>query len=633
MTLATDPDRLNLAAVQAMDARQDGRAETLLRQALAIAPGLLQVLGNLGNITARRRAWVLSVASYRRAMAIDAKNPVVHLMLGSAQLQSGDPSGGIRTLKRAIELRPGYAAAHANLGNAYVTALDLPNAAAHYRKAIELDPGLPSARVGLCRALREQWRLGEATTQARLAVVLAPGEPPGFHELSGAERANGKLSASLTAARRALACNPGDVAAISNYLFGLHFDPASSAADIAHAHRVFGRRIPPTRIAAATPHRMVTDSEPLRVGFVSADFRRTPASWFLTSVLAGRDPASWRAICYADVAKPDEVTERLKGHADLWRPILGWTDARLAAAIGDDRIDVLFDLSGHTAGSRLSVFAGRAAPIQATWLGYNDTTGVPEMDFILADPIVVPDGDDPLYTETVIRLRDGFVCYTPPDYAPTVAPPPAATRGFLTYGCYGQLTKISDGVLDLWARLFAETSDTRLIIMAPGLGHAQVQETLRARLSGRGIPMSRIEMKAHVEHRQFFESYADVDLMLDTSPYGAGTTACEALWMGVPIVTLPSDRLLGRQSASHLRNIGLPEFIADDPADYVRRAAAWSSDRGRLARIRAELRERMRRSPLVDQTRFAGSFVQALDRMRSHHNSARSDAPFRKDQT
>ena len=239
------------------------------------------------------------------------------------------------------------------------------------------------------------------------------------------------------------------------------------------------------------------------------------------------------------------------------------------------------------------------------------------MDFILADRVVVPEGDDPLYSETVIRLRDGFACYAPPDYAPNVAPSPAMSRGHVALGCFGQLTKITDDMLGCWRAILDAEGSARIVVMAPGLGEADVRNAFLIRLARSGLPRERVELRRHVEHRQFLESYADVDLMLDTNPYGAGITACEALWMGVPVVTLPSDRFLGRQSASHLLNIGMPEFIARDADDYVGKALSWSRQPRQLARLRGGLRERMRASPLVDQERFARSFVQALEEMQA----------------
>jgi tetratricopeptide (TPR) repeat protein len=612
--LPQDPDTLNAAAVQALESRQLDQAARLLRRALALAPASLPAHGNLGNLGARLQAWPESIACYRRGLAINAGNPVLHLMLGTAWVQSGELAAGMRALLRAIELRPGYAAAHANLGNALIASLDVRGAEAQFRKAISADPALVVARIGLARALRDQWRPSEAAAQARLALVLAPASPGAFLELTNAERVIGGLAVSLVASRRALDCDPADAPAISTYLFGLHFDPGASGAAIAEAHRRLGGRIQPR--FRRQPRSPAAPGTALRVGFVSADFRTTPASWFLMPVLAGRNRSAWQAVCYADVGRPDATTARFRSHADGWHDIAGWTDERVAAAIGTDRIDVLFDLAGHTAGSRLSLFAARAAPIQASWLGYNDTTGLPQMDFILADPIVVPPGEDAFYTERVIRLRDGFLCYAPPDYAPPVAGPPMEARGYPTFGCYGQLLKIADDVLRRWSGILAQAQDARLIVTAPGLGDPALRSAFLARLLAHGLPAARVELRPQREHADYLASFADVDLMLDTAPYGAGTTACEALWMGVPIVTLPSDRLLGRQAASHLRNVGLPEFIASDAEDYVDKALRRSRRADALAEIRSGLRERMRASPLVDQARFAASFAQSLEEMR-----------------
>ncbi|MBM3531503.1 MAG: tetratricopeptide repeat protein [Alphaproteobacteria bacterium] len=612
--MVSTADELNRLAVQAMNSGRYEAAAVLLRQALALTPSALNPHGNLGNVASWRRDWANALAHYRRGLVLDATSPVLHLMLGTAQLRSGDLSSGIRTLQKALDLRPGYAASHANLGNAYAALLDPVVAERHFRLAISSDPSLSVARVGLLGVLRDQWRLDDAAQQARLALVLDPGMSAGHSGWGSVAAQGGNLETAIVAARRAIACTPDDSVVISAYLFVMRLDPKANVADIATAHRTLGPRIK----ASFQPRsrRPTVTSAPLRVGFVSPDFRATPAAWFILPTLIGRVRSAWHAVCYSDVARPDAMTARMQANADGWRSISGWSDDRLAAAVAEDRIDILFDLAGHAAASRLSLFAGRVAPIQVTWLNYNDTTGVPEMDFILTDRIIAPEQDDPLYTERVIRLRDSFKCYSPPDYAPPVGLPPAATHGFPTFGCFGQLLKITDEVLLRWAELMRRASDARLIIAAPGLERSTVRAGLAARFAQHGLPAERIELRPQSNHLQWLANYSDVDLILDTSPCGVGTTGCEALWMGVPVVTLPSDRPVGRHAASHLHNVGLPDFITASSEAYVETALTWAQRTDQLSEVRAGLRERMRASPLFDQARFAAAFVEALDQMR-----------------
>ena len=491
-----DFERRNAAAVQAMNEGRYPAALAILRQVGALWPGALQIHGNLGNVAAHHLSWPDCFVRYRRALAIDARNPVVHLMLGTAELQCGQLTPGMKTLRRAIQLRPGYSSAYANLGIAFLTAQNPREAELHLRKAIEFDRNHIAARASLIRALREQWQLPDAVVEARKTIALAPSTVPALLELANVELAMGEVQSAVRGNRRALDCEPDHLVATSSYLFNLRFDPNVGAEAVAQAHLKLGRRVAARALREArTPFKGWSRSTPLRVGFVSSDFRRTPASWFLMSALASRKPGSWQAICYADVPVGDAVTDRLRSHADLWRMIPGWTDEHLAATIAADRIDVLFDLSGHAAGSRLSLYARRAAPIQVTWLGYNDTTGIPNMDFILADRFVIPPGEERHFGERVVRLRDGFVCYSPPDYAPPVAPLPSLSRGYFTFGCFGQLAKVTDEVLQNWERILARTPGSRLALLSPGLDEPGLRARFRERLARNGIPLDRVEIK------------------------------------------------------------------------------------------------------------------------------------------
>jgi predicted O-linked N-acetylglucosamine transferase (SPINDLY family) len=287
-------------------------------------------------------------------------------------------------------------------------------------------------------------------------------------------------------------------------------------------------------------------------------------------------------------------------------------DEAVARLIHADGIHILLDLSGHTAKNRLPVFAWKPAPVQATWLGYFASTGVAEMDYVLADETGVPDHQRANFSETVWYLPDTRLCFTPPDTDLPVASLPSLGKGYLTFGCFQNFAKLGDEVLAVWGRIFTALPNARLRLASKQLGDATVAAQLSLRLQQQGIAAARVTMHGAVPRRAYLEAHAEVDVLLDTFPYPGGTTTCEALWMGVPTLTLAGNTLLARQGASLLTAAGLPDWIATREADYVDKAIRLSGDLPKLAALRAGLREQVSTSPLFDAPRFARHFEDAL---------------------
>ena len=279
-----------------------------------------------------------------------------------------------------------------------------------------------------------------------------------------------------------------------------------------------------------------------------------------------------------------------------------------------DGIDVLIDLTGHFTKNRLKLFARRAAPVQATWGGYTGTTGLAAMDYLIADPHRVPEGTDRDYTEEVIRLPDDYVCYTAPDYAPGVGQLPAATNGFVTFGCFNKPRKINAEVLAAWAEILNAVPGSRLLLKFKHMESPDIREPFSASLSAHGVDLERVDFEGHSPHKELLDCYNAIDIALDTFPYSGGLTTCEALWMGVPVVALPTETFASRHSLSHLSAGGLTEYVASDLSGYVRLAAELAGDQSRLAATRAGLRERVARSPLCDGPRFARHFATVCER-------------------
>jgi protein O-GlcNAc transferase len=358
----------------------------------------------------------------------------------------------------------------------------------------------------------------------------------------------------------------------------------------------------------------------LRVGLVSGDFKLHPVGFFLESVLPHLSNTGITLIAYSTQNKPDALTARIQPHFAAWRSIAHLSDAAAAEQIHVDGIHILIDLAGHTALNRLPVFAYKPAPIQVSWLGYGASTGVLEMDYLLADPISLPVELQANFSEQICYLPDTRLCFTPPADAPTVSALPAFKNGHLTFGCVQNSIKLNDQVLALWGQILRALPDAKLRLQNKQLAESSVHQTLLQRLAKVGITAERVILAPPVPRDAYLHSYAEVDILLDTFPFAGGTTTCEALWMGVPTVTLANDTFIGRQGASMMNCVGLPDWVAHDAEAYVRIALNHAGDREKLAVLRTELRARAQPSPLFDAARFAQNLSTALQGMWQKHS-------------
>jgi predicted O-linked N-acetylglucosamine transferase (SPINDLY family) len=410
---------------------------------------------------------------------------------------------------------------------------------------------------------------------------------------------------------KAFRIKPGDFNFHTSLLFSRSYT-ATPPSDYLQEALHYGANVAQKVPARFTAWQCNPQPQKLRVGIVSGDLRNHVVSFFLQNLLTQLNPARIELIVYNNNSSEDDFTARIKPHFAHWRAIYALDDRAAAELIHNDGVHVLLDLSGHTAHNRLPVFAWKPAPVQCTWLGYFATTGVGEIDYLLADQIGVPENRRTHFSETVWYLPDTRLCFTPPDTGLPVAPLPSLGSGQVTFGCYQNLAKVNDGVLAVWGRIFAALPQARLKLACKQLGDASVVAQLTERLQQQGIAADRVDMQGTVSRHNYLSAHAGIDILLDTFPYPGGTTTCEGLWMGVPTLTLAGDTLLSRQGVSLLTAAGLPGWIAQDEDDYVAKAIQFASDLPKLAALRAGLREQVRTSPLFDAPRFAKHFEAAL---------------------
>ena len=581
------------------------------RRALELRPDFAAAHNNLGNVLWSQGKPDEAIACYRRAVELKPDLAQSHNNLGNALKEQGKLADAIACYRRALELDADYAEAHNNLGNALKDQDKLDDAVACYRRALALRPDFTQAHNNLGNALKELGNLGEAIACHQRALELDPDYAEAYYNLGNALKARGEPDDAVACYRRALELKPDYALAHDNLLYALQYCAGVTPAALAEAHAEYDRRhAAPLR--GDPPRRSRDRHAPLRVGFVSPDLGRHPVGYFLVRVLENLDQAQFETVCYSDRLGSDNLTCRLQAVAAQWRDVPGTSNQRLAEQIRADRIDILFDLAGHTGRNRLLVFARKPAPVQITWIGYEGTTGLAAMDYLLADRYVIPEGSEQYYRERVLRMPDGYLCYDPPEAAPPAGPLPAGERGHVTFGSFNNPAKITAEVVAVWAEILRRCPAARLALKYREFGDSTVKQRYLELFAARDVAPQRLDLLPASSYAEYLATYQKIDIVLDPFPFSGGTTTCEALWMGVPVVTCPGETFASRHSLSHLSNVGLTETIAGDLNDYVELALSLAGDLPRLAALRAGLRQRMAVSPLCDRKRFASNLAALL---------------------
>jgi len=535
-------------------------------------------------------------------------------LLGVVARQMGRIEIAVDLFRRAIALRPDYAEAHNNLGNALRDKGQLDDAIAAYRQAIALRPCFAEAYSNLGNALNDKGQLDEAIAAYQQAIALDPNLAEIHSNLGNALSDNGRLDEAIAAYREAMTLRVNYTEAHSNLAYTLHFHPSYDAQSIAEEHRRWKSQHADPLRQFIQPHANNRDHERrLRIGYVSPDFRKHPVGRFLLPLLAHHDKKQVEVFGYSQVALEDETTERLRSYTDGWRTILGLSDAQAADLIRQDHIDILVDLTMHMANNRLLVFARKPAPVQVTYLAYCSTTGLDTIDYRLSDPYLdPPGGDESFYSEKTVRLPETYWCYESIIAPPEFGPVPALERGVITFGCLNNFCKVSEPALKTWAEVLRAIPNSQLLLSAYQGSHRQ---RVQQRLERDGIEPSRVQFAGRMPLEKYFDLYRRIDIALDTFPYGGGTTTCDALWMGVPVVSLVGTTAVGRGGLSILSNVGVPELVTRSKEEYVQIAGELAKGLPRLHDLRTTLRQRMEQSPLMDAPRFARNIEAAYRRM------------------
>jgi protein O-GlcNAc transferase len=565
--------------IDAVTQHQNGNlaaAEAGYRWVIAHAPLHCFAFNNLGTLLHRQRQFDSAVQCYREALRIQPDYPDACNNLGTALKALGRLDEAVAAYREALRIKPDYHDAHYNLGNVLHDQRQLDQAIAAYQEALRLKPDYP-----------EVW-----------------------NNLGSAYKRQGKLEEAIACFKKSLALRPDKHNVHNNLLYAMQSSAEHSQAEAFAAHLAFAERFETPLQKNWRAHLNTPDpNKRLKVGYVSADFRQHAVANFIEPVLAHHDKTQVEIACYYNDIRQDSVTDRIRSLADHWTPCVGISDEQLAERIRSDGIDILVDLSGHTGGNRLLAFARKPAPVQITYLGYPGTSGLSAIDYRITDHDADPQGSEQYYREKLLRLPHSLCCYRPATGMPDVSPLPALQNGFPTFGSFNNFNKIDHATIALWARILNALPGARLLMLTVPEGERR--QWLARQFDALGISAERLEFRGFLPMNEFQEVFRQVDIALDPLQFAGGTTTCESLWMGVPVIMQIGQRLINRIGYSFLHAAGFPMYAAASLDDYVRIAIETASQLPQLAQLRSSMREQLAVSPLMDETGFTRNLEQA----------------------
>lgn len=577
-----------------------------LERALQIEPEFFEaeanrvaVLFELGRYTEAREAGEALVAR-------EPGRPEPYVNLGNVLVHTGQAKQAVKLYRKALELRPGYQEAHFNIATLLGSQDDLAKSIGHLKREIELR-GESAHRLGLlAAAYQAAGQVSEAAEYCRKVLERQPENPGALLTLASCTSTAGDAQAALALYERIEQLSARQASMGSNVLFELNYLPGYSREAVFERHLAWAQRyVPALEERPDFSGWMPEPDRKLRIAYVSGDFCAHPVGFLLGDVLRHHDRSRYEIHCFSMLLRPDEMSRSIQSAADGWEDVFLLNDDEFAALVRDKQIDVLIDLSGHTALHRLPALARRLAPVQATWIGYFHSTGAPEIDYFITDPHTSPPDNGQLFSETPVCLPHSRFCFSRLGYAPEVGDPPASRHGYVTFGSFNRLAKLVPPVVDAWAEILRAVPGSRLVIKAGVLKDAATKARWQSAFSERGIAPERIDLRLSSPHREMLEEYGDIDLALDPFPFNGGMTTLEALWMGVPVLTLEGDTVVSRQTHAALKTIGLAEQLSMPSIErYIARAVELAGDTAALAGLRAEIRPRMRASPLCQPDVF-----------------------------
>jgi len=629
-------------------------AEQLIRKALKLDPNMLQAYNNLGIVLRALGKLEQARITYLKLIKLKPDYADAHCNLGAVYQSLNEADNAINSLNTAIKLDPNHVNAYNTLGIMHRSIKNLDLSISCLQKVITLEPSFAEAHNNLGNVFYEQKDYEPAIHCYQSALKYKADYAEAFNNLGRLLKETGHFEKAISTFQQALELQPNNDtflfncallyhemgqsqlaieyyqkivnlgSALNSHLLAMNCFSVFSQEELFKLHCEWGqetiKNLPINR--PKTRKLNLKKEQRLRIGYVSADFRMHSVSYFFEPLIAHHDKAKVEVYCYANNKEEDHVTEAIKGYADHWRSITTLSDLDVVNLIHKDKIDILIDLAGHTGGHRLEVFAYKPAPLQITWLGYPNTTGLSTIDYRLTDEQADPEAEDKqLHSEKLIRLPHGFLCFNGDqelDYQPEA---PIAKHKYITFGSFNNFIKVTQEVLETWSEILAEIPDSKLVIKSQQLTNKSTQKNILDIFIKQGIDTDRITLLGKVaNYNEHLAMYSQIDIALDPFPYNGTTTTFEALWMGVPTLTIRGDHHISRVGASILQRIGLDDFIAHDKQDYIAKAKAYSEDAPYLNQLRKGLRDRAINSDLCNAQQFTDDFESCLLDLAQQHN-------------
>lgn len=589
------------------------QAEEYEEKALQLKPEFFKGWLHLGSVYRAQAKLDDALKCYQKANQLDQKSASVAYRIGEIYNDQGDLNKALELFGITVKVDARYYEAYLAMAEVLQKLKRFDEAKEHIYTVLQDEPRHLAARV----ALAEHFKY---VGNYEKAIELYEKMIPEFPNVGGI-RVNyalclqelGRFDESEKHYMIAFEKHGGSFESLSNYLMGIHYNPERTKEEIFEAHKLWDKHFAPKE----KPERPVpfnTDRDKkVRLGFISGGFRTHPVGWMITRALEHLPKDQFEVYCYTTNNKYDQVTRRIHEATDKWQSVIGYNDAVIARMIREDEIDILVELSGHSADTRLKTVALEPAPVIIKWVGgLFNTTGLKSVDYLLTDHHETPEGEEEFYTEKLIRLPEDYICFMPPEYAPDVKELPARKNGFVTFGCFNNPTKVNDEILKKWAEVMNRLPDSRLFLKSKQYDTEALRERIIRTMADCGVDRERLRFEGLSPHDELLEKYNDVDIALDPWPYSGGLTTCEALWMGVPVITKPGPTFAGRHSTTHLINAGLPELVVDSWEQYVEKTVELATNLESLEELRNGLRDQVKNSPLTDGKRFGAHFAKAM---------------------
>ena len=586
-------------------------AEKLYRRVISINPNFANAYNNIAVVMKRLKKYEEAKKNFKKSIELNPNQADAHYNIGDIYAIEGDFKSAIECFEKTININPEYEDAYNSLGLTFKEIGKFNDAEKTFKKILKLNPNSIQGYNNLGIILRDLGKFEEAEKILEKAINLSPKKIELYNNLGSAYRSQNNIKMAEKSYRKALEIDPKRSSVLSNILFlqsSNSYNPQTHLKEATNYGKLLTDRIE----KPFSEWKCNKNPKRIRIGFVSGDFHNHPVGYFLESILEKIDTSSVQLFAYSTHSRQDDLTERIKPFFFSWKNISYLDDSETAKLIHDDGIHILIDLSGHTDRNRLTMFAWKPAPIQATWLGYWATTGVKEIDYIIGDPYRTPENEENHFTEKVWRLPETSLCFTAPKVNIQPGPLPALSNNFITFGCFNSIIKLTDDVVAIRAKILEAVPNSRLLLKSKEFNNTSGKKRIINKFISHNIQPERLILENFSSREEYLESYNRVDIALSPYPYGGVTTSTEGLWMGVPVLAKKGDRYISHVSESINYNAGLPDWIASDDDEYIAKAIEFSSNTDKLKNIRENLRNQVLSSPLFDSEKFAKYFEEAL---------------------